>query len=173
VLKSPTHSCRIPTLLEMFPDARFVHIVRDPRVVFPSTVNLWKTLYQTHGLQRPTFAGLDEYVFTTFNHLYRRLEEGKHLVAPGRFHELRYEDLIADPVGPRRRLYEGLELGDFEPLLPRLREYLDANAGYQTNRYPRLDPPLRAEIERRWGDVIHRYGYDAEPRPAGAALAAS
>src|SRR2546421_389957 len=28
VLESPTHSCRIPVLLELFPDARFVHIVR-------------------------------------------------------------------------------------------------------------------------------------------------
>src|SRR5262249_6045277 len=39
VLKSPTHSCRIKVLLELFPEARFVHIVRDPYVVFPSTVN--------------------------------------------------------------------------------------------------------------------------------------
>jgi len=30
----PPHSCRIKTLLEMFPDARFVHIMRDPYVVF-------------------------------------------------------------------------------------------------------------------------------------------
>ena len=37
ILKSPTHSCRIKVLLELFPDARFVHIMRDPYVVFPST----------------------------------------------------------------------------------------------------------------------------------------
>src|SRR5262249_13020715 len=54
VLKSPTHTSRIKTLLELFPDARFVHIVRNPYVVFPSTVNLWKTLYETHGFQKPT-----------------------------------------------------------------------------------------------------------------------
>jgi hypothetical protein len=153
----------------MFPDARFVHIVRDPRVVFPSTVNLWKTLYQTHGLQRPTFAGLGEYVFNTFNHLYQRLEEGKRLIPPGQLYELRYEDLIADPVGQMRRLYEHLGLGGFDQFLPRLREYLDANAGYQTNRYPRLTPELRGEIERRWGDVIRRYGYETEPSPSGSA----
>jgi hypothetical protein len=165
VLKSPTHSCRIPTLLRLFADARFVHIVRDPYVVFPSTVNLWKSLYEAHGLQRPTFAGLEDYVFDTFNHLYARLEEGKRLVRPGRFHELRYEDLIADPVGQMRRLYEGLELGGFDDVLPRLREYLDAHAGYQTNRYPTLSPALRAEIGRRWGDAIRRYGYDRAGAP--------
>lgn len=30
VLKSPTYTGRIRVLQQMFPDARFVHIVRDP-----------------------------------------------------------------------------------------------------------------------------------------------
>lgn len=166
VLKSPTHTCRIPALLELFPDARFVHIVRDPYVVFPSTVNLWKSLYLAHGLQRPTFAGLEEHVFDTFTHLYARLEASKHLLAPNRFVEIRYEDLIADPIAQMQGLYDKLELGGFAAYLPRLKTYLDASAGYRTNRYPDLDPALRAEIERRWGDVIRRYGYD---RPGGTA----
>jgi hypothetical protein len=167
VLKSPTHTCRIPTLLELFPDARFVHIVRNPYALFPSTVNLWKTLYQTHGLQRPTYQGLEEHVFTTFNHLYRRLEEGRRLVRPGRFHELRYEDLLADPVGQMRALYDALELGGFEALEPRLEQYLRAQAGYRTNAYPSLSPELEAEITRRWGEVIERYGY-SPPGERGA-----
>jgi hypothetical protein len=160
VLKSPTHSFRIPTLRRLFPDARFVHIVRDPYVVFPSTVNLWRTLYQTHGLQRPTYEGLEESVFRTFNRLYERIEEGKKLLSPRRFHEVRYEDLIADPVGRMAELYDRLELGGFEEVRPRLEEYLRSQAGYQTNRYPQLAQELRDEITRRWGEIIGRYGYE-------------
>src|SRR4051794_31698358 len=37
VLKSPPHTCRIGLLLDLFPGARFVHIHRDPFVVFRST----------------------------------------------------------------------------------------------------------------------------------------
>src|SRR5205823_9933437 len=117
ILKSPPHTLRIPVLLELFPDARFVHIVRDPFVVFPSTVNLWKSLYRTHALQRPTFAGLEEYVFTTFNHLYESLERDRRLVRPSRFYELRYEDLVRDPLGQMRALYDQLELGGFDRVL--------------------------------------------------------
>jgi hypothetical protein len=168
VLKSPTHTCRIRHLLELFPDARFLHIVRDPYVLFPSTVNLWKSLYEAQGLQKPTFAGLEEYVFSTFVHLYEKLEEGKRLVPEGQFHELRYEDLIRDPEGEMRRLYDRLGLGGFEEVLPRLREYLAANAEYQTNRYRALPPEVRTEIMRRWGKVIQRYGYDT-PAADGAA----
>jgi hypothetical protein len=160
VLKSPTHTCRIPTLLELFPDARFVHIVRDPYAVFSSTMNLWKALYVAHGLQRPTYAGLEEYVFRNFTHVYSRLEQTRHRVAPNRFHELRYEDLLSDPIGQMRLLYERLELGSFEELEPRVKAYLDGNASYNRNRYPDLAPELRAEIERRWGTVIRQYGYE-------------
>ncbi len=158
ILKSPPHSCRIKVLLELFPDARFVHIVRDPYVIFPSTVNLWKTLYQTHGLQRPTFDGLEEDVFNTFTHLYERVEKGKALIDPSRFCELRYEELIRDPVGEMRKLYEHLQLGGFDKVLPRLEQYLSKITGYKRNHYE-LTPELRAEITRRWGDVIRKYGY--------------
>jgi hypothetical protein len=158
ILKSPPHSCRIKILLELFPDARFVHLVRDPYVVFPSTVHLWKSLYRVQGFQRPTFAGLEEYVFKTFTHLYRKIEEGRLLVDPSRFFELRYEELVRNPVEQLRSLYEHLGLGDFEPVRPRIQQYLASIAGYETNRYE-LTPQMRAEISRRWGDVIRRYGY--------------
>jgi hypothetical protein len=167
VLKSPPHTCRIRTLLELFPDARFVHIVRDPFVVFPSTVTLWKTLYRTQGLQRPTFAGVEEYVFATFTRLYERLEEGRKLVAPSRFHELRYEDLVRDPVGQMEAVYEALGLGEFERVRPQVEAYRARTAGYRTNYYP-LSPELEAEIARRWGEVIRRYNYSAIRQPHAA-----
>jgi hypothetical protein len=162
ILKSPTHTFRIKTLLEMFPEARFVHIVRDPYIVFPSTINLWKSLYRVHGLQTPTFAGLEEYVYQTFTDMYAKLEQTRSLIAPSRFYELRYEELVRDPVGQMRLLYDHLSLGGFEEVVPRLERYLAEVAGYQTNRYD-LPADVRAEITRRWGAVITRYDYAPKP----------
>jgi hypothetical protein len=159
VLKSPPHTCRIETLLEMFPDARFVHIVRDPYVVFPSTIHLWKSLHTRHGLQRPTFADLEEQVFSTFTHMYETLEKDRKLIEPSRLYEIRYEDLVGNPIGQMRELYEHLKLGGFEEMLPRLQAYFAENKDYATNRY-QVTPEQRAEIRRRWGKVIERYGYD-------------
>jgi hypothetical protein len=158
VLKSPPHTARIPVLEGMFPGAAFIHIVRDPYVVFPSTVKLWKSLYQRHGLQKPTFAGLEEHVFATFVRLYERLEEGKKLLDPKQFYELRYEELIRDPEGEVRKIYDHFGWSGWGDVLPRLREYLASIEGYETNRY-QITPELRAEIQARWGEVIRRYGY--------------
>ncbi len=162
ILKSPQHTCRIKILLELFPEARFVHIFRDPYVVFPSTVHFWKSLYNTQGLQRPTYEGLHEYVFQTFSRMYKNLEETRHLVDPSRFHELRYEDLVRNPIEQIRALYEKLELGDFEKVLPALKKYLEGVKEYRTNRYE-LSPELREEISHRWSSFIRRYNYAAEP----------
>lgn len=159
LLKSPTHSCRIPTLLELFPQAQFLHIVRNPYTVFTSTKKLWQSLYRTHGLQVPTFQGLEEHIFTTFSYLYSRIEEGKRLVSPENFYELRYEDFVADPVTQLREIYHHLRLGDFEKLRSGFEEYWRQQTSYQTNRYAPLEEATRVQIAQRWQAVLERYGY--------------
>jgi hypothetical protein len=158
VLKSPPHTARVKTLAPMFPGAIFIHIVRDPYVVFPSTVNLWRTLYNAHGLQVPTCAGLEELVFATFTRMYQHWEEAKQRLEPNRFYELRYEDLIKDPAGAMQKIYDHFQLGGFEQYLPRLRAYLATIKGYETNKY-QLTDQQRTAIAQRWREVIERYGY--------------
>lgn len=159
VLKSPPHTARVKVLLEMFPDARFVHIVRDPYVVFSSTVNLWTSLGRKHGLQTPRDQHrIREKVFTEFRTIYDRLEEAKPLIPRGQFHELRYEELVKDTPGKMRHVYDALDLGGHDEFEPRLRGYLAATKGYEANKYT-LSEADRDEVTLRWGDVIQRYGY--------------
>lgn len=159
ILKSPPHTARIKVLRQMFPQALFVHIVRDPYVVYPSTVNLWKTLFVTHGLQKPTFRGVEDMVFENFTRMYDRLDEGKKLLDPQQYYELRYEDLTRDPVNELRKMYDHFQLGGFNQFLPPLQDYLATIKGYETNRY-QLSEQERAEVTKRWGKVIRQYGYD-------------
>ena len=162
ILKSPQHTCRIEVLLDLFPHARFVHIVRDPYVLFPSTVKTWKRFYKDQGAQVPTFEGLEEYILARLNRMYEVFESTRHLIGPSRFAEVRYEELVKDPVGQMRAVYEQLDLGEFDKVLPALEEYAAGMASYQTNRYE-LAPETRDEITRRWGQYIQRYGYGPEP----------
>jgi hypothetical protein len=158
VLKSPPHTARIPILLQMFPDARFVHIVRDPYVVFPSTVNLWKSLARSHCFHTPNHKDVEEKVLREFRVIYDRLEEARPLLRSNQFHELRYEELIADPVGELGKVYSALELDGFDSARSRVEEYLRQTQGYETNKYTITDEQ-RKLVDGHWGDVIRRYGY--------------
>lgn len=161
VLKSPPHTARVRVLCELFPRAKFVHIVRDPYVLFASTLNLWKRLYRDEALQIPRFEGLEEYVLNTLERMYKAFERDRSQVAPSHLAEVRYEDLVQDPIGQMRRIYDDLQLGGWEGVAPRLEEYVASQADYKPNRY-QISPEMRAKVNERWAGYIQKYGYAAE-----------
>lgn len=164
LLKSPTHTFRLKILTDLFPDAQFVHITRDPYTIFLSTMHMWKALYEAQGLQNPNYEDLEDYVFENFLHMLKKLEETRPKLDTSRFYELRYEDLVHDPIGQLRTLYDRLKLGDFERVLPKLKQYLEETKDYQTNQYE-LTPEIREKITRRWGHAMERYGYGSAASP--------
>jgi hypothetical protein len=131
-------------------------------VIFPSTLNLWRRLYRDQGFQVPRYEGLEERVLRTFSRIYAVFERDRHLIPPGQFCEVRYEDLVQNPVEEMRKIYDQLGLGEFDKVLPALEEHLAEQADYQTNRYT-ISPETRAEISRRWSSFIQKYGYCCQP----------
>jgi hypothetical protein len=158
VLKSPPHTARVGVLAEMFPEARFLHVCRDPFAVFGSTMRLWRSLDEGQGLQVDRGDRLEEYVFESFERMYAAFERDRAALAPGRLHEIRYEDLVADPVGQIGEAYKRLDLGGFEQVRGPLEKEAEAMKKYQASTY-RHDPRIVAEISRRWRPFLDRYGY--------------
>jgi hypothetical protein len=145
-------------LAEMFPGARFLHVVRDPFVVFPSTMRLWRSLHHSQALQVDDGASLERYVFAAFDEMYAAFERDRTALAPGQLHEIRYEDLCADPVARMREVYDRLGLEAFDRMLPAFEKQAESMRRYRTNTY-KHDPRIVAEIARRWKPFIDRYGY--------------
>lgn len=163
VLKSPTHTARIGHLYRMFPRARFVHVVRDPLSVFPSTMRLWTRLAADHGLQRPEETQLQQYVLDTFTQMYDAFEAQRAEIPSCHICDVRYEQLVADPVSQLARVYSELDLRQFEQVRPRIEQRAAAMAGYQTNRYE-VSAEVGQLVADQWRDFCDRYGYDRPPQ---------
>jgi omega-hydroxy-beta-dihydromenaquinone-9 sulfotransferase len=161
VLKNPLHTFRVRALLEAFPGARFVHIARNPFDIFPSTMHTWQKMYRYHGVQVPRFENLEQYVLDTFCHMFRVFEEDVALIPPGRFCEIRYEDLVNNPVQQMQRVYEQLGLEGLAQARPGWEAYAARTAGYQRNRYA-LSDEQRQMLTRRWAGYFQRYGYQVD-----------
>lgn len=158
VLKSPPHTARMGVLKAMFPQARFLHIVRDPLVVFPSTMRLWRSLDFVQGMQVDRGERLESYVLDTFDVMYNAFERDKAELPAGCLHELKYEDLVADPVAELSKAYEVLSLGGFDSVQPALAKEAEAMQRYRRNRYE-VDERTRSLVVERWRPFFERYGY--------------
>jgi hypothetical protein len=160
VMKTPANAARLKLLTKLFPDARYIYIARNPLKVFPSTVKLWRALYSTQGLHNPPNLDpwLDDYVLDMFARLTEDFEADKHLIPKDKLIELRYEDLVKDPIGRLRDLYARLKIGEFESALPRVQAYLDAQNDHRVSEYE-MPPELRRKVVERLKPYIDRYGY--------------
>lgn len=160
VIKSPTHTGRIAALAAEFPEAKFIHITRDPRSLFPSTCRLWKSLDEIQAFQNPTHEHIEPFVIECLQRMYRGFEQAKTAIGPQRFIEIRYEDLAQHPTETLRTIYETLHLADFESVQPIIERWVATeHKAYQTNRHS-LPPEHDALVREQWQDYFTQFGYE-------------
>jgi hypothetical protein len=160
VIKSPTHTGRIAWLAREFPGAKFIHITRDPRDVFPSTCRLWRGLDEVQALQKPNHQQIEQYVIDCFQRMYRAFHQQRDQIDPGRLIDIRYEDLTDDPVNTLRRIYETLRLSDFGSVQSAIQSWVQSeHRDYKRNQH-QLPPEKEAMIRTAWQDYFQRYGYE-------------
>lgn len=164
VLKSPPHTGRIRRLLEIFPQAKFVHVHRDPYAVFSSTRKMLTVNFSLHCLQRPPMGEeLDDWIIRQYRAMHDAFFEDRGLIPPGQYHEVRFDNLEADPIGEMNRMYGTLGLPEFSQARPALERYVDDVRGYQKNEFPELPAPLRRRIADAWRPCFEQWGYALDP----------
>jgi hypothetical protein len=163
VLKSPAHTFRIPLLLEMFPQARFAYIYRDPFDVNRSTIHMRRTVAVQNSLGCPKMSNLEERVCRMQMSLHDTYERDKRLIPAGHLHETRFEDLEQEPLRELESLYNALHLDGF----PRFREIIAPQVP-QLRRYRKntfdSDHETMDRIYKRLQPLFEVHGY---PHPAG------
>lgn len=159
IFKSPIHTARARILADLFPDARFIHIRRDPYTVFRSTQQLYARAVPYSYLQDPDPDTINDGILRRYNLMYDAFFDDVRRIPPSQIHELRFEDLERDMVGQIGQTYEALGLKGFDSLRPRIEQYAQAKASYKKNKHEVLDEPLRAKIAHTWRRSFEHWGY--------------
>lgn len=159
VLKSPPHTGRLGHLSQLFPGAKFVHLVRNPYEIFPSTQRLWQSLDMIQGFQVPHYRNLDEFIYTAFEKMYEGFDRQRSKVPNQHIIDVRYEDLAADPHATMKRIYEQLDIGDFDQVSPKIVANQKETKDYKRNEH-QLDDSTRSQIAERWSNYFDRFGYE-------------
>ena len=170
--KTPANLYHVPRLLEWFPDARVIHMMRDPRDVFASTMK--QGWIGPRRLRLPATGVLDLTVgfWWALDMAYRwrravRLDEAYRRRYPGQYLLCRFEELVADPDRNIRRACDFLGIPVTERMLaPRIKHssyFRHRTPGFRTDALARwrrtLNPALAAWIALLCGPDLERYGY--------------
>jgi hypothetical protein len=128
VLKDPAHLVALDTLQELFPDASFVWIHRDPARVLSSIASLtaytraiFSDHYDAESIGRTVTDGVWPRALARGLELREQLPED-------RFVDLRYADFVADPIASLERVYEQLNLTFTAAARSAMAEYLRAHS---------------------------------------------
>ncbi len=166
LLKSPATMGNLRLVLDLFPNAKFIHIKRHPLSVIPSQINLHRIMARKYGLE----AISDEHLVDFTLYQYKGYMDGflrdRACIPEGNLLEIRYEDFVSDRLHGLRTIYESLGLGDFDAIEGRLQAYLETVDGYQAHRFAD-DPVLRRRIGRELGFAVTALGYESVPESAG------
>jgi hypothetical protein len=156
--KNPPNTARLTALLDLFPQARFIHIYRNPYKVYLSTKKMRHNVLKQLALQETTEDDLERHVVSDYLQLMDRYFKDKDLIPNGQLIELRYEDLIKNPIEQVKVIYEKLRLPGFEQALPEMKKYLERQAKYKTNVYA-IDKKTIEYVYEHWHHEIDRWGY--------------
>lgn len=158
VIKNPTYTCRIPRLLSVYPDARFIHIYRNPYEVFRSTKRFYRALLERFAWQPFDHLDIDRFVLEGYKRMMDRVESDRRTLPDNRFVEVRFEALEAQPLQQISRIFDQLELGGVGTAEPAIRSHLQRVADFKKMTF---DPNVeeQALVERHWGEHIKRLGY--------------
>ncbi len=156
--KNPPHTGRIETLLEMYPNAKFIYLKRNPYTVFESTWSFFNNIIRTLQFQSITPRQLETNIVEAYRRLYFRYEEQKHLIPAGNLVEIKFEDFEADPFGMTRDLYGSLGLQGFAESEKAITAYIDKKKGYKKNQYKYEDHTVKV-VEDNWDMTLKDWGY--------------
>ncbi len=160
--KSTSFGGRVDAMLETFPDAKIVHLMRHPYECIPSHVSLFHRFWRIHSPEIAKDSPESKAYAQLAVDWYRAMFEKLSRLPPDSYVIVDYRELIEDPIGTIERIYTQLGL----PMSARLEDDLGQAAriarkyasvhSYSLEEYGLSRSWIRGQLD----DVLEAYGFE-------------
>lgn len=158
LIKNPANTARISALLEIFPDANFIHIYRNPYKVYLSTIKMRNRVLDKLALQNSKKEDIEKQVVENYKRLMKSFFEQKKLISKDKIVDIKYEDLVSSPLKQVKKIYKKLDLPGLDNALPEMEKYLERQKDYKTNVY-KIDNKVLKQVQKEWDFTINMWKY--------------
>jgi hypothetical protein len=159
--KNPLFCAKIESLLETFPDARIVYLVRNPLEALPSTVSLFHYAWRLFS-QPPVRYPHAEKVLAWTKYWYKHPLEIIDQDQLDRCMIVRYEDLVQEPDRVLDRIYGEFSYPESDAVESILRNAAKEARLHTSNHVYNLESMgfTREQIVREFAEVFDRFGFE-------------
>ncbi|MBQ6051461.1 MAG: sulfotransferase [Bacteroidaceae bacterium] len=157
--KNPPHTGRLKTMSELFPNAKYIFLMRNPYTVFESTRSFYTNTIKPLELHSIPLEQMEQNILRNYMELYRAYKEQKKYVPEGNIYEVRFEDIEQDALGITEKIYHDLNIPGWEEARPAIEKYIGGKKGYKKNKY-NYDPRTVELVNQHWGEVLDEWGYE-------------
>lgn len=159
ILKNQDNTGKIKILLEMFPDAKFIFLYRNPYDLYFSMMKFITLALPRFCIQKPPrIEDVEENMLNLYARIIRKYLKEREEIPKGNLVQVRYEDFIAAPFQKIKNIYNLLRLRGFRDAAPAFETYIQTQLSIQKDQYILTDE-LKQKIETRWGFAIKEFGY--------------
>ncbi len=159
-LKNPTHSYRIKDLLEMFPNAKFIHTYRNPYKVYSSTVKFFDEVFAIYTLQKWDKEKMKQDILDNYKLLYEYQDRDLHLIPEDRIFHIKYEEFIENPSEKMEEMYKYLKLDGWEEYKDDIIAYAESQKRDYVPNVHKTDDDVIRRVNGNWDEYREKYGYE-------------
>ena len=159
ISKNPINMVRIQVLKEMYPDAKFIFIYRNPYQVVESFYRFFLSIFPGIQLQKVPASFNRERMVRFYVELMKRYLNDRHLIPPEDLIEIRMEDFLHDKKKVIKDIYAKFDLGPFEKVQDCFEKHLHNHGNHPNHPYEIPEETYRL-IERYARDIVEKLGYE-------------
>lgn len=159
--KNPPHTGRVRELVKLFPNAKFIYLMRNPYTVFESTRSFYNNTIKPLMLQPISPEELERNILSIYAKLYHKYEADKSCIPAGNLIEVKFEDFEADAMAMTQKIYETLSIPGFDEARPAIEAYVGGKKGYKKNKY-KYDQRTVQLVQDNWSFALNDWDYHLE-----------
>lgn len=158
LVKNPVNTARIKELLTIYPNAKFIHIHRNPVFVYLSTLNFFSGVLPSLQLQKISTEEVNNLIITTYKKLYHDFYAQKHLIPSSQLIEIEYEQFVQSPLDHIEKIYTKLDIEGFSSAKQILKTYVDSKSSHRINTYT-IDKKVLDRVLKEWDFAFQAMNY--------------
>ena len=164
VSKNPCNIFRIRTLTELFPDARFIFLYRNPYTVVESLCRFVNAVLPGSELQHLEGGIPREYFARIYNDSIKEYMDAKQYINPDNLLEIRYEEFKEQPAEFLCNIYRQFNISGIEEVMPAMESYLANNHPDTRTTYQIAQDTYRL-VNEYSADIVRKLGYPIVESP--------